>query len=64
MQDDRISIELRLPGVKVLEVKEEEHWIEVLAQGSGAGDVQLFGDFYEFVFGLGFEFSKVHGDSV
>ena len=32
MQDDRISIELRLPGVKVLEVKEEEHWIEVLAQ--------------------------------
>ena len=32
MQDDRISIELRLPGVKVLEVKEEEHWIEVVAQ--------------------------------
>lgn len=32
MQDDRISIELRLPGVKVLEVKEEEHWIEVLGQ--------------------------------
>ena len=32
MQDDRISIELRLPGVKVLEVKEEEHWIEVVGQ--------------------------------
>ncbi len=32
MQDDRISIELGLPGVMVLEVKEEEHWIEVLAQ--------------------------------
>jgi len=32
VQDDRISIELRLPGVKVLEVKEEEHWIEVVAQ--------------------------------
>ncbi len=32
MQDDRISIELRLPGVKVLEVKEEEQWIEVLGQ--------------------------------
>ncbi len=32
MQDDRISIELRLPGVMVLEVKEEENWIEVLAQ--------------------------------
>lgn len=32
MQDDRISIELRLPGVIVLEVKEGEHWIEVLAQ--------------------------------
>lgn len=32
MQDDRISIELRLPGLKVLEVKEEEHWIEVLVQ--------------------------------
>ncbi len=32
MQDDLISIELRLPGVMVLEVKEEENWIEVLAQ--------------------------------
>jgi len=32
VQDDRISIELRLPGVMVLEVKEQEHWIEVLAQ--------------------------------
>lgn len=32
MQDDRISIELRLPGVMVLEVKEEEHWIEVVGQ--------------------------------
>jgi len=32
VQDDRISIELRLPGVKVLEVKEGEHWIEVLGQ--------------------------------
>ena len=32
MQDDRISIELGLPGMKVLGVKEEEHWIEVLAQ--------------------------------
>lgn len=32
MQDDRISIELRLPGVKVLGVKEEEQWIEVLGQ--------------------------------
>lgn len=32
MPDDRISIELRLPGVMVLEVKEEAHWIEVLAQ--------------------------------
>lgn len=32
MQDDRISIELRLPGVKVLDVKEEGQWIEVLGQ--------------------------------
>ena len=32
MQGDRISIELRLPGVKVLEVKEEAHWIEVVGQ--------------------------------
>jgi transposase len=32
VQDDRISIELRLPGVMVLEVKEEEHWIEVVGQ--------------------------------
>jgi len=32
VRDDRISIELRLPGVKVLEVKEEEQWIEVLGQ--------------------------------
>ncbi len=32
MQDDRITIELRLAGLKVLEVKEEERWIEVLAQ--------------------------------
>lgn len=32
MQDDRISIELRLPGVKVLGVREEEHWIEVVGQ--------------------------------
>jgi len=32
VQDDRISIELRLPGVKVLDVKEERHWIEVLGQ--------------------------------
>jgi transposase len=32
VQDDRISIELRLPGVKVLKVKEEEHWIEVVGQ--------------------------------
>ena len=32
MQDDRISIELRLPGVVVLEVKEEDHWIAVLGQ--------------------------------
>lgn len=32
MQDDRISIELRLPGVKVLDIKEEAHWIEVLGE--------------------------------
>jgi len=32
VQGDRISIELRLPGVKVLEVKEEAHWIEVVGQ--------------------------------
>jgi len=32
VQDDRITIELRLPGVKVLEVKEEEQWIEVVGQ--------------------------------
>jgi len=32
VQDDRISIELRLPGVKVLEVKEDEHWIEVVGR--------------------------------
>ncbi len=32
MRDDRISIELRLPGVKVLDVKEEGYWIEVLGQ--------------------------------
>lgn len=32
MQDDRISIELRLPGVKVLDVKERGHWIEVLGE--------------------------------
>ena len=32
MQDDRISIELRLPGVKVLDVKERRHWIEVLGE--------------------------------
>ncbi len=32
MQDDRISIQLRLPGVKVLGVKEEEHWIEVIGR--------------------------------
>jgi transposase len=32
VQDDRISIELRLPGVEVLEVKEDEHWIEVVGQ--------------------------------
>lgn len=32
MHDDRISIELRLPGVMVLEVKEEERWIEVVGQ--------------------------------
>ena len=32
MQDDRISIELRLPGVIVLEVKEQERWIEVLGR--------------------------------
>lgn len=32
MQDDRITIELRLPGLKVLGVKEKEYWIEVLAQ--------------------------------
>ena len=32
MHDDRISIELRLPGVKVLDVKERRHWIEVLGE--------------------------------
>lgn len=32
MHEDRISIELRLPGLMVLEVKEEEHWIEVVGQ--------------------------------
>ena len=32
MQDDLISIELRLPGVMVLQVKEGEHWIEVVGQ--------------------------------
>lgn len=32
MQDDRISIELRLPEVKVLDVKERRHWIEVLGE--------------------------------
>ncbi len=32
MQDDLISIELRLPGLKVLAVKERRHWIEVVAQ--------------------------------
>lgn len=36
MQDNRISIELRLPGLKVVGVKEEEYWIEVVAQyGNG-----------------------------
>lgn len=32
MRDDSISIELRLPGVKVLDVKEQRHCIEVLGQ--------------------------------
>jgi transposase len=32
VQDDRISIQLRLPGLKVLGMKEEEFWIEVLVQ--------------------------------
>ena len=32
MRDDSIRIELRLPGVKVLDVKEGRHWIEVLGQ--------------------------------
>jgi len=32
VQDDLISIELRLPGLKVLAVKERRHWIEVVAQ--------------------------------
>ena len=32
VRDDLISIELRLPGVMVLGVKEEEHWIEVVGQ--------------------------------
>ncbi|MFQ5472742.1 MAG: hypothetical protein ACE5FA_07655 [Dehalococcoidia bacterium] len=32
MQDDRISIELGLPEVVVLGVKEEERWIEVVGQ--------------------------------
>ena len=32
MQDDLISIELRLPGLKVLAVKEAGHWIEVVGQ--------------------------------
>ncbi len=32
MQDDRISIELRLPEVVVLGVKEEERWIEVVGR--------------------------------
>jgi len=32
MQDNCITIQLRLPGVKVLDVKEERHWIEVLGQ--------------------------------
>jgi len=32
VHDDRISIELRLPGVKVLDVKERRHWIEVLGE--------------------------------
>jgi transposase len=32
VQDDRISIELRLPGEKVLDVKERRHWIEVLGE--------------------------------
>jgi transposase len=32
VQDDRISIELRLPEVVVLGVKEDEHWIEVIGR--------------------------------
>jgi len=32
VQDDRISIELRLPGVMVLGVHEHRHWIEVVCQ--------------------------------
>jgi len=32
VQDDRISIELGLPGVKVLDVKERGYWIEVLGE--------------------------------
>jgi transposase len=32
VQDDRISIELRLPELKVLVVNETAHWIEVVAQ--------------------------------
>lgn len=32
MQENCITIQLRLPGVKVLDVKEDRHWIEVLGQ--------------------------------
>ena len=32
MRDDLISIELRLPELKVLSVAESEHWIEVVAE--------------------------------
>jgi transposase len=32
MQENCIAIQLRLPGVKVLDVKEDRHWIEVLGQ--------------------------------
>src|SRR6266542_1040205 len=36
----------------------------LLAQTIGAADVELLGDLDEFVFALGFEFSKVQGNSI
>jgi transposase len=44
VQTDRISIELRLPELEVLDVDETEHWIEVVAQfKSATGDCPTCG---------------------